>query len=137
MKEYKPNVGDQIKDACEKLLAMAPAFMKFNDVLVETRAGDSVNDSMRDSAQTSRTFGSLRTRDDGLSNGWERLNMGTKLTKQGVRDLSHLKAKPKGITLAEPPIVVDCKHRRKKTHWESILYWVVCEDCGETFGDGW
>ena len=63
--------------------------------------------------------------------------MGTKLTKQGVRDLSHIKAKPKGVTLAEPPIVVDCKHRTRKTVYSSGLYWVKCEECGETLQDGW
>ncbi len=58
--------------------------------------------------------------------------MTVKLTKQGVRDLNHLKGLSVGRKLEEPPVPVACKHRNTRT----IGYpyeWIRCEDCGASW----
>ncbi len=55
--------------------------------------------------------------------------MGPKLTKQGVRDLSHLKGKSAGVKVEfTGPVVAACKHRRTRQLLNGSAY---CEDCGE------
>ena len=44
MKEYEPCCGDSIEHACAALVAMAPAFMLFNDTRVEAQPGDTAGD---------------------------------------------------------------------------------------------
>ncbi len=52
--------------------------------------------------------------------------MGTKLTKQGVRDLNDLKGKSRGRRVDAPPSGLMCKHvrTRKEGHGDT-----VCMDC--------
>ena len=42
LRELKTRPGHEIGEACRELVAMAPAFMIFNDVRVEARPGDTV-----------------------------------------------------------------------------------------------
>jgi hypothetical protein len=44
MKRYEPSGGEHIDRACERLVAMAPAFMVFNDIRVEAKRGDAAGD---------------------------------------------------------------------------------------------
>lgn len=55
-----------------------------------------------------------------------------KLTKQGVRDLNHIKGKSVEMKLEEPPIPVDCKHRNKREVTIYSIAYVICNDCDET-----
>lgn len=50
----------------------------------------------------------------------------TKLTKQGVRDLNHLKG-PKGKKLDMPPSHQMCKHPERIRHFSGDTQ---CKDCG-------
>ncbi len=61
----------------------------------------------------------------------------TKLTKQGVRDLSDLKGKPAGVKLEEPPIPIKCKHRNMRTRFSCGMYWMYCDDCNVYVGEPW
>lgn len=60
-----------------------------------------------------------------------------KFTKQGVRDLNHLKGKSTGVKLPEPPITISCMHRNHKTVYENGWYGEVCDDCGFVIHEGW
>ena len=42
MKEMKPEPGERIDLACDRLRALAPAFMVFNGIRVEAQPGDTV-----------------------------------------------------------------------------------------------
>jgi hypothetical protein len=55
----------------------------------------------------------------------------SKITKQGVRDLNHLKGKSRGIRLEEPPIVIMCKHRHKVEKNFGGHLEVHCAECNE------
>lgn len=61
--------------------------------------------------------------------------MTQKLTKQGVRDLDHIKAPPGGRRLEAPPMVIDCKHKdvREIEEWYFVVR--VCNTCGKHLGD--
>jgi hypothetical protein len=58
--------------------------------------------------------------------------MSEKRTKQGVRDLSHLKAKPAGVRLSEPPVPVACRHKNTRVVRCVGISLVLCDDCSET-----
>lgn len=53
-------------------------------------------------------------------------------TKQGVRDLNHIKGPPKGVQLERPPVPVACSHRNQKEVGISG-YWTRCLDCDMTW----
>ena len=62
----------------------------------------------------------------------------TKLTKQGVRDLNHLKGKPRGKVLEAPPSqAVQCPHRAPRVRYELGVNWVYCDDCQTYVGEPW
>lgn len=64
--------------------------------------------------------------------------MSGKLTRQGVRDLDHLKGKPRGKVLEHPPPeAIVCKHRTKRIRYLEGMNWVWCEDCRNFVGDPW
>lgn len=58
-----------------------------------------------------------------------------KKTKQGVLDLNHIQAAPKGRKLELPENqFINCKHRDKR---ESQWGDVICMECGEDLGNSW
>jgi hypothetical protein len=52
-----------------------------------------------------------------------------KLTRQGVRDLSHIKGKSVGRKLELPPEQDTCKHLHVCEYGSG---WIRCEDCNMT-----
>ncbi len=62
----------------------------------------------------------------------------TKLTKQGVRDLNHLKGKPRGKVLEPPPSeAVQCSHKVTRVRFWAGMNWVFCDDCQSYVGEPW
>lgn len=55
-----------------------------------------------------------------------------KKTRQGVRDLDHIPAKPKGLVLPEPPVPVACRHREQREVQSLSVVYVICCDCNAT-----
>jgi hypothetical protein len=54
----------------------------------------------------------------------------TKMTKQGVRDLDSLPAKPAGIRLPEPPKHVGLCHHPRSAELELESGFIKCTACG-------
>lgn len=61
--------------------------------------------------------------------------MTDKLTKQGVRDLSHLKGKSVGRRLEAPPVPVACRHKNTRVLDSYGVSFLICEDCDETISE--
>lgn len=58
-----------------------------------------------------------------------------KLTRQGVRDLNHIKGNSRGKKLEMPPQEFMCKHPKIRSIDNG--YFEVCDDCGESFEVQW
>jgi hypothetical protein len=52
-------------------------------------------------------------------------------TKQGVRNLDSLASKPRGVRLAEPPIVINCRHKQRSPQDEFGER--HCLECGQSW----
>lgn len=62
----------------------------------------------------------------------------TKLTRQGVRDLDHLKGKPRGKVLEHPPQeAMQCPHKVTRIRYAAGMNWVYCDDCRCFVGEPW
>jgi hypothetical protein len=53
-----------------------------------------------------------------------------KTTRQGVRDLNHMKSKSVGVKLPMPPLVVMCEHKNVNNRDSRNSY---CVDCKQMF----
>lgn len=62
-----------------------------------------------------------------------------KYTKQGVRDLSHIKAKSVGRKLEMPPVTQMCDHPADSVRETVSLgeYVYSCGDCGHSWTHDW
>lgn len=58
--------------------------------------------------------------------------MAHRFTKQGVRDLNHIKGPPQGVRLESPPVPVACSHRNQK-EVGITGDWTRCLDCDMTW----
>lgn len=61
--------------------------------------------------------------------------MANKFTKQGVRDLNHLKGKSVGKKLPMPPAHQMCKHPYSFRHEDQMSGIITCWGCGEVIYD--